>query len=182
MRSHASLPLGFRLAGLMAVFGLLVVGITATTYWVTETQKADGVTINLAGRQRMLTQKMTKATLGFVSEKQAAAFARQSGGRVRSAEEHQAEARAAKQLFASTLTALFDGGEASFGKKRPVLPACKDETTRAQLMQVQELWGPFEQALDQVLASSSISGERTATALNHPQRCIATANFRCLSC
>lgn len=62
------LSLNFRLAAMMGVFAVLICGIVGVTWWVTEAQKADAITINLAGRQRMLTQKLTKATLGYVIE------------------------------------------------------------------------------------------------------------------
>jgi len=35
-------------------------------YYVTNQQKDDGLVINLAGRQRMLTQKMTKEILVYL--------------------------------------------------------------------------------------------------------------------
>ncbi len=62
------LSLSVRLGLLVSVFAILIAGIVGVTFWVTESQKADAITINLAGRQRMLTQKLTKATLGYVIE------------------------------------------------------------------------------------------------------------------
>ncbi len=72
-----SLSLSVRLGSIMAVFALLIVGIVGVTYWVTNGQKADGLVINLAGRQRMLTQKFNKEFLDEVNDRQVIATARQ---------------------------------------------------------------------------------------------------------
>ncbi|RLA93945.1 MAG: hypothetical protein DRG83_20310, partial [Deltaproteobacteria bacterium] len=53
------LKLGIILLGL----SLIIVGMFLITWYVTNQQKDDGLVINLAGRQRMLTQKLTKEIL-----------------------------------------------------------------------------------------------------------------------
>ena len=54
------LSLNVKLALLTGILMLSIAGIISATLWVTAAQKADGLVINLAGRQRMLTQKFTK--------------------------------------------------------------------------------------------------------------------------
>ncbi|NPA24567.1 MAG: HAMP domain-containing protein [Deltaproteobacteria bacterium] len=53
--------LGMIVGGLMLIIALMFV----LTLVATQQQKSDGLVINLAGRQRMLTQKMTKEVLAF---------------------------------------------------------------------------------------------------------------------
>jgi methyl-accepting chemotaxis protein len=48
-----------RLGLLFLAFVLLVSFSVGATYWSVSTQRKDALIINLAGRQRMLTQKMT---------------------------------------------------------------------------------------------------------------------------
>ncbi|MCP4594772.1 MAG: hypothetical protein GY842_28910 [bacterium] len=72
-----SLSLSFRLGAMLSIFTLLIVGIVGVTYWVTYVQKTDTAVINLAGRQRMLTQKFTKEFLDEVNDRQVVASAEQ---------------------------------------------------------------------------------------------------------
>lgn len=49
-----------RLGAVIGVFAFLLVGTAGVTYCIARAQKADASVINLAGRQRMLTQKFLK--------------------------------------------------------------------------------------------------------------------------
>jgi len=57
----------FKLFGSVFLLSLTITSIFFVTWWITEKQRDDGLVINLAGRQRMLTQKMTKEVLHFQS-------------------------------------------------------------------------------------------------------------------
>ncbi len=314
------LSLNARLGLILGVFAVLVAGIVGVTFWVTEAQKGDAVVINLAGRQRMLTQKLTKATLGYVIElretdearkqvdllvdtrshlaksiaaaKKAgdfkltdttlnfapAAAARQIAAtfskdknlrlrqvslkyrnpankpdayearvlammakdpkgwkgrdwvekvvdgdhavmrymrpifvkqscltchgdpekipafvrdkypddhatgykvgelrgaisvswptRAKSLSEHKTEAMGARKLFAETLQALIQGGPASMGKQKPVLPACDDPAIRAQLAKVTKLWKAFNASIDVIFSDEGTANPRFLQALN----------------
>jgi nitrate/nitrite-specific signal transduction histidine kinase len=52
---------------LAAIIHVLIIFLTfIATQWILDLQKFDGAVVNLAGRQRMLSQKMTKeAYVGF---------------------------------------------------------------------------------------------------------------------
>jgi len=65
---RAGWSLNTRLAILITTMFGVTMGIIVGTLWVTRAQRADGIVINLAGRQRMLSQKLTKASLGYVIE------------------------------------------------------------------------------------------------------------------
>lgn len=153
------LSLNARLMAAMSLFVLLILAIMLMTLQVTIQQKNDGLVINLAGRQRMLTQQMTKAALGYqhqmdtVSSKLAPAasiFAQ--------------EMKKARGLYEPTLHALIDGGAAPLGEQQPILPACAHPAIRRQLAVVAEHWGNFAKAMDGLLAETSSPSERTQAA------------------
>jgi methyl-accepting chemotaxis protein len=62
------LSLSIRLTAIIGVFALLIGIMVAATYLITSAQERDVVFVNVAGRQRMLTQRLTKASLGYVTE------------------------------------------------------------------------------------------------------------------
>lgn len=70
----------------------------AGTWYTTAAQKSDGLVINLAGRQRMLTQKMTKELFDFVSNKKNEKLA--------------AGVKNTMKVFDMTLNALVNSGKA----------------------------------------------------------------------
>ncbi len=102
--------------------------------------------INLAGKQRMLTQKMTKELLlianGIDADANKASLQKTAG------------------LFERTLKGLFDG-DAELG-----LPGTKDAAIRGQLETVQKLWADYKPVLDKV--DTSDAGLAKAVKLNIP--------------
>ena len=107
---------------------------------------AVATTINLSGKQRMLTQKMTKELLLVASGIDADANKANLGKTV--------------ALFQSTLTGLLDGDE-GLG-----LPGTKDQAIRDQLAVVQGLWEQYEPVLDAI--DTSDAGLTKAAELNLP--------------
>jgi len=124
-----------RLGAVFIGFLLLGAGSVTATFVTVADQAADAVLINLAGRQRMLTQQMTKAVLGIARGPAA---------------DYQAELREAAYQFDRTLTALLDGGATVYGGESVTLPAAGNTTIRAQLEVVARLWGEFQKELDTV--------------------------------
>ena len=102
--------------------------------WI-NSSRDHGTIINLAGRQRMLTQKMTKEVM-FIA----------NGLNVRD------DVEGTKQLFDSTLKGLINGNE-EMG-----LPPAKTEIIREQLKKVEDLWSGFQSTID-AAASGGWSGE-----------------------
>jgi two-component system nitrate/nitrite sensor histidine kinase NarX len=125
-------------AKLGAVFiGFLLIGagsVTATFVTV-NAQAADARVINLAGRQRMLAQEMTKAVLGIARETKS---------------NYQMELRETTYLFDRTLTALLDGGSVAYGDETVTLPPTTDTSIRAQLEEVARLWSQFRREVETV--------------------------------
>ncbi len=124
------------------VIGSIFMVIMGYTYFTIEGNSADGVVINMAGRQRMLTQKMTKEAMGAANGKIAVK-----------------ELKKTAELFNKTLNGLIQGNEE--------LPPSEDEEILAQLAKVKNLWNPFymkikmlekdptnQKALDYLLANN----------------------------
>lgn len=102
-----------------------------------KSQEYDGVRINLSGRQRMLSQKMTKETLHYK-------FGRTNKDAVLSTVE----------VFDTTLIALKNGGDASLDLSMTefkTIPEMEDKETKAQLEKVMGLWITFKQKVESVL-------------------------------
>ncbi len=106
---------------------LVLVGLSSVsiTLWGIQAQKKDALLINLAGRQRMLSQKTVKEALLGLQK-----------GDARYMEEMHTTAH----LFEQTLQALMDGGQVSYEGRTVILSSTTDPTIRAQLRKVQTTW------------------------------------------
>ena len=107
---------------------------------------AMATTINLAGKQRMLTQKMTKELLLVANNI--------------SADANKESLDKTAALFDRTLKGLLEGDE-DLG-----LPGTKDAAIRDQLAMVQKLWSDYKPVLDAV--DTSDAGLTKAADLNLP--------------
>lgn len=123
------------------------------TWGATSSQKDDGLVINLAGRQRMLTQKMMKEILLFNHARQAGDATEALAG----------AARNTMDVFSMTLKALKDSGKAplSLDLKTTDYRSCPKATDPAysQLVKVSEIWKEFEKHEDRVLDGAGSSAE-----------------------
>lgn len=134
------------LAGYVVFLILLVAGLV-TTFILTNQQKDDGLIVNLAGRQRMLTQKMTKETLIYAAKSQASEKDREKWAR---------QILSTMQVFESTLYALKDGGPAPTNLEMTSFRQSPSANTREisdQLEKVKTLWLPFKDYITQVIDS-----------------------------
>ena len=117
-----------RLTLLFVAFVLLVLVSVGAMMWGLETQRQDALVINLAGRQRMLTQQMARL-----------AFEVGEGEEINNAALQETE-----QTFDQTLRALRDGGEAPyFSDTTMTLPFTRDPGIRSALDEVTLTWGDF---------------------------------------
>lgn len=122
-----------KIGAVLILFLVVILGINLKTFLTTETQETDGRVINLAGKQRMLSQKMTKEVLsvtqGLMDKK---------------------EALKTVELFDKTLNGLIEGD------KSLNLPACQTDHILEQLIVVKSLWNPFKEATTKVLNSADL--------------------------
>ena len=125
---------------LFAAFVLLVLVSVGVTYWGLQTQQQDALVINLAGRQRMLIQQMTRLS-----------FQLQGGDETASAVLQESE-----QIFSQTLSALQNGGTAPYLTDSVVnLPATSDSQIQTALRDVESSWEQYRFTLETTTASSN---------------------------
>lgn len=115
----------------LSLVTFLLIGIFLAPSAQTATKQEMGVVINLAGKQRMLTQKMSKEILLIAR----GVYVDSTRG----------ELRQSAELFERTLKGLRDG-DSGLG-----LPPTEDAAIVAQLDRVRELWAQFRKDVDAVL-------------------------------
>jgi two-component system, NarL family, nitrate/nitrite sensor histidine kinase NarX len=128
--------------GLLLVTFFLLVAISAgATLWGVEAQKTDALVVNLAGRQRMLVQQMTRLAKEIES---------------RPRETHITLLLDSTEAFVITQHALRYGGEAPYLPGQTVrLPSPRDTQIQKQLDLVSSLWLDFRSVLDLMSAPHS---------------------------
>jgi len=119
----------------VAVFSIVVVMFGAT-WWLTSAQKTDALVVNLAGRQRMLVEKISKNVLHYLDvTKQGLPTA-----------DLQRTITDQVQVFETTLAALTSSGDAPLGLspagKTAKVPAATAEALE-KLRQVRARWDDF---------------------------------------
>lgn len=118
-----------------AIFSL--VAVFAGSTWAAPTAAEYGVVLNLSGKQRMLSQKMSKE----------AALVALGVDKARNIENLQKTSA----LFDKTLKGLKDGSS-ELG-----LPATESKRIRRQLEKVETIWAEFYPSIKQVIASGNVS-------------------------
>jgi two-component system, NarL family, nitrate/nitrite sensor histidine kinase NarX len=112
-----------RIVVLLASFFFFITISMGVMFWSATTQKKDALIINLAGRQRMLTQKMTWLAL---------------------AQPEDPKLSESIELFDQTLQALrFGGATLDSAGKTVTLPSAPDSALSAQLDEVAQTWKQF---------------------------------------
>ncbi len=129
--------LGFVFLG----FLLLVISSVAVTFWLVQTQQNDATIINLAGRQRMLAQQMTRLAL---------------------TDPINPELTTTTARFEQTLDVLMNGGEVIDSNGRSlILSPTADPTIQAHLLEITNQWLAFQTHLqppiDSVLLQSDFA-------------------------
>jgi len=130
--------------GLLFLAFFLLVGISvAATSWTIETQQKDALIINLAGRQRMLSQQMSKEVwLGVVRGQDS---------------RYLDKMHVTAHQFEEGLRGLLDGGEVTYAGTSVSVPPATDPPFRAALEEVQAAWEPLHQAAHAVLENEPTS-------------------------
>ena len=132
----------------VAVFMQFLVGMSLVVMvlYLQEKQKDDSVVINLAGRQRMLSQKMTKEILLFSQEGTSPAEA--------------ADAANSIEVFQKTIESLSRGGKAPLDLKQITfieLPRPESKAVMEQLQKAESIWRLFHENADRVLKAKDPS-------------------------
>lgn len=142
----------------LAVFAVIL-ALFIATWTVTTSQKTDSLVINLAGRQRMLVQMMTKQTLECVlsARKGAVDQAIRTG------------ALKTMAVFQATHQALQDSGPAplTLDPQGPMANLPEPSlAVRDQLTEVQRLWHDYAQNITAVLEKDSEADLQSLLAIN----------------
>ena len=136
-----ALKINQKMTIIMLVFFLIPLFMFSATIYTTSSQKNDGLIINLAGRQRMLSQKMSKECLTYI-------HLTMMGDKT--AEKTKVSLLNTMAVFETTLNSLMQSGLVPLsldlqGEKRQVPAASGDSLS--QLKQVSEQWLPFKEAV-----------------------------------
>jgi methyl-accepting chemotaxis protein len=135
-----------KLLVLVASVAALSAAGTILLYRGIQEHRADGLVINLAGAQRMLSQKMSKEAILLAAGRGEAKLLIESRNR-----------------FEKVLNGLMQGDRA-LG-----LPPASSAQTLAQLRIVQDLWIPFRNAVDSLIASPANDGRVDVIVRSNPR-------------
>jgi len=130
----------------VAFFLLFDLGVLILNFYTSFQIAEDALGVNLSGRQRMLSQRMTKALLGVDNAR--------AKGQV--ADKDLEELRGAIKLFDTSLKGFQHGATVPGGDGKPVfLRAAEGEKIAEVLKKAQDIWTPYQQLLAPVLAGTS---------------------------
>jgi len=150
-----TLDLQSKLTVVLLIFVAIGFANSVMVYTVITHQQAHARAINLAGRQRMLTQKMSKEAF-MLSATQDEELSHQATKVIQNT----------AQLFEDTLNGLLNGDPSQ------ELTKASDDKVRAKLLEVQTMWRPFRAVVQKV-----ISVDKTAPAYREAMEHIRTHNL-----
>ena len=129
---------------LFLMFNLSVLGLN---FYTSSTLDNDAISINLSGRQRMLSQRTVKALMTIQVDAAQGQFN----------EKNTAELNKVTSLFDSTLTAFKAGGTVLDGNEKPVvLNQLTDTVAIKSVDQALQIWQPYKKLLAPVIASKVV--------------------------
>ncbi len=133
---------------LVSVFALLMLIVVGATFYVIDSQSADARVIDISGRQRMLTQKMTKEALKLQSLSRSDDKAVKIGNALLKT----------VTLYDKSLSALKEGGiTLGTDGKETMLPASTGEA-KIQLGKVEGMWASFKKKMEIIVDPSVDTG------------------------
>ena len=139
-----------RLGWLFLSFFLLVSVSAGLALWSLASQDQDALLVNLAGRQRMLIQQMTRLAAEMERAQEPAS---------------PVLLHDARALFQQTLAALADGGAAPYpAEPGAAVPAASQPQVIAQLKRLEGEWQDFTAQLDALELSPPASPARSQAA------------------
>ncbi|WP_036226368.1 methyl-accepting chemotaxis protein [Mesoaciditoga lauensis] len=147
----------------LVIFAAFLIVIYASTLVLTNMQKDDALLVNLSGRQRMLTQKMSKEALIIANGNTS----------------YEKTLRTTESLFETTLNGLKDGGKVALDlgmTQWTVIPAAPTEKIRKQLATVQNLFTPFKAAIQKVIESKGKDKDALNYVINNNVKLLSEMN------
>ncbi len=144
---------------LFLAFFVLVLVSVLVTFWTLNTQQQDALVINLAGRQRMLVQQMTKETL------QLSRHLNENKPAGDELDARRASLQKSTATFEQTLQALGAGGKVSYLPDTPtILPKTTSPEILTGLQSVSQTWTLFRSQIEIVRSPQSANDVQLAAA------------------
>jgi two-component system chemotaxis sensor kinase CheA len=135
----------------VAFFLVLDMAVLVLNFYVSFQISEDALAINLAGRQRMLSQRMTKALLAAETDSQHGL----------PDTEAIAELNKTVALFDTTLMGFEQGGQTTGGDDKPVLlAAVTTPEGREILLKANAIWQPYKEMLAPLVSAPLAPGSR----------------------
>jgi len=149
----------YRLGLIVAGLSFIILSMFLVTWYTTSAQKADGLVINLAGRQRMLSQKMSKELFAFAVATD-----------IKVKEKLFSGTNNTIKVFDITLSALTDSGKAplSFDLDGKYADCPKaSEPAFSQLGKVKTIWQDFSSHMVKALSEDKDAAKSVAFIKNN---------------
>lgn len=162
------LRISHKLGAIFALFVIFIVAVVGSTLWMLNSQEYDSRVINVAGRQGMLTQKMSREALNVFKQTEMDRNREMHGeycaechdfGEQVDLSPFRTPLSESAATFDQSLTALIDGGEAPDGDQTITLPATKDDEILEKMTSVQSDWATFFKNVNTVLTADAASLE-----------------------
>ncbi len=145
------MPIRYKIGLIVTGLSFVILSMFLFTWYTTSSQKADGLVINLAGRQRMLSQKMSKELFLFSTATDAKEKKNLVSGALNTI-----------KIFDITLLALADSGKApltlNLEGDYSICPKTA-EPAFSQLNKVKGLWNNFSSNMKNALADNTNSSK-----------------------
>lgn len=139
------------------IFLFIIFDISALSLnlWISDSLSKSTIAINLAGRQRMLSQRISKALLLLEHAKTP-----------KSQQDIKTELQNSLTLFDNTLNAFWLGGKTLDGDHKPVfIPAIESPQVRLHLAEGRQLWNIFSPPIIATLNAEVLSADTLTTAI-----------------
>ncbi|MCG8335081.1 MAG: methyl-accepting chemotaxis protein [Proteobacteria bacterium] len=139
------LKINHKILLIMLILFLVPLFMFTATLYTTKRQKNDSLIVNLAGRQRMLTQKMTKECLTYINK------AAREGSNLREIESNLSRIIT---VFETSLIGLSESGYIPLSLKPEAdvkYVEAVEGKAAIQLQKVKALWFPFKQAIERAI-------------------------------
>ena len=140
----------------IAAFLIFDLGVLVLNFYTSFQISSEAVAINIAGRERMLSQRMTKSLLAIQLN---TLQGKPSVDAIK-------ELKATVELFATSFKAFREGGTVMGSNNLPVtIQAVRTEAGRDILHRADTVWQPYLQAIQAVLASPEVAPDALQNAV-----------------
>ncbi len=142
----------------VALFLVFDLGVLILNFTLSSQIEADAVAVNLAGRQRMLSQRTVKTLL----------LTQDAWSNAQDAKPPLDELKLTVLLFDSTLHAFDQGGQVTGADGKPaVLAAATPDGGRDAVTQSLGLWIPYKQLIDTAIGKEALDGAALGQAVDY---------------